>query len=193
MSSPADQHGERILFEERTWVPWWTIALMFAFAEGAAIAIFLITKPNLTSALIGFAVATGSAAFWGTWFKLGARRVWNRVGERTLRFGRARPVPVEAVREVRPVTGRREVKRLKVRLRRGARFFGATWNPNLKGILAPPGTKTAVLVRVDPSASRTRIFLLGTHHPDELLAALGGERRTGGEPVDARADDVLAY
>ena len=178
MSAPAD---DRVLFAEQMWVPWQATASIIALPTVIAAAIVVIAHPDATSTIIGMTAMPSIGIAVAALFVLGARRVVNRVGEQTLRLGRARPVPVQAIREVRLVEGSREITRLRRRLRGDAAFFGSSFNPALKGILAPPRCESAVLIRVDPQAGPTHTFLVGTRRPNELLAALG-RARPGGEP-----------
>jgi hypothetical protein len=164
--------GERILYREHLWTPWWLNVYMFVLCEGSAAVIILTTHPSLGSDIFGLFASTAIPVAVVGLFTVAAHRTWNVVGERTWRFGRARAFPVSAVRSVTVMRGRKQVDREKRRLRGNARFFGSSSNPALKGILAPPRTETAVRVEVDPAVSHTQTFLVGTRDPDRLIEAL---------------------
>jgi hypothetical protein len=84
---------------------------LLAFFELVAIVLIAVGSPSITSVVVGLTVATAIPLAIGTWAQLGARRVWNQVGVRTISFGRARPFPASAVREVRPLSDRTDIDR----------------------------------------------------------------------------------
>lgn len=172
MQPVASSSGERILFEERMRWPWRNLLLITLFAELVATAIVVLGHPTTGSTIFGYAAGTAGCAFWIALFQVSARRLWFRVGERTCAFGRCPPVPVSAIRDVERVDGRAEVQQQVDTLGKGAAFLGASANPKLMGVLVPPRSDHAVVVRVDPAASRTETFLLGSRRPRELVEAL---------------------
>lgn len=181
---PPEMNDERLLFVERAAFPWWPLLSLAGFVWIVVLALALTTRTDRASLIFTLVTAALISVLLIGSFKLGARRLGIVVGERHAHFARAQSFLVSAITEVELVEGRRRIKRLKERLaaEAGMRLFRTAGNRGLKGIMVPPGTKQAVLVRVDPAACDTPVFLLATQRPRELVDVL----RAGLGEADSR-------
>jgi hypothetical protein len=146
--------------------------VLFLYFQIVAWTVVLVLRPTLGNAIFGLVASTVIPVGIGVWAELGSRQVWFVVGERSIKFGRVRPFSAAEVVSFAPMSGKREIKALRKRLRGDADIFNASRRPHLKGLLAPPGVEDAVLVRLKPGTVAGDLFLIGTHHQAELLAAL---------------------
>jgi hypothetical protein len=174
IAPPPELAGDRMRFVERARFPWWPLLAIAGFLWLVVLVIVFATDPDTASIVFGVVAAAVISVLFVGGFQLGARRLGVFVGERQAQFARSAPIPVAAIREVELVEGRRRIKRLKEELAReaGMHVGSAAGNPGIKGIMVPPGSDQAVLVRVDPEASNTPVFLLASKRPQELRDTL---------------------
>ena len=128
------------------------------------------------------ALATLTPLLNGVWAEIGSRQVRFVVGERTLKLGRLPAFPAAAVKDYELVEGKQRVDQLRLQIRGESTQWNLRTRPNpiLRGSRAPKGVANAVLIHVDPAAAhmKTDTFLIGTRHPEGLVAALN--EATGG-------------
>jgi hypothetical protein len=196
-------NGAAVRYEERHWVPGWVLALSFLvpFAVlfgGTLIANALGAGDALSPALgLVYGLVFGIAGAGFMWLNH-ARRV-IKVTDDTLQIGSRAPIPLAQITGVREVSGD-ELRQIRGNLSSidgaeiglpvaaldpgvaGAAVGGAMIGDRHRraGMISPPWMHSAALIAT--STGETRLWLVGSRHGDELVAAL---ERSGG--LDHRA------
>jgi hypothetical protein len=175
----------------------WRFPLLFLLGANAlCVPIVLVTHPGRTTAIVSLVFVNAAVFLWCATFWAAYHFSFVRLDRRSLQLPSRRPIPLDAIRDARIVDGG-ELRRIRRELtsRVGPGPEGAVAaapgiglagvslgqvsmlarmrnDPNLKGLVAPVGARTAIYFETDGEAGPTRRWLVGTRHAEEFMRAL---------------------
>jgi Protein of unknown function (DUF3093) len=190
-------HAEAKIYRERQWIPFWVVAALFAGMFAFILIVFafldlVVTKGDSSLSFAAqLAIAAAGGAFIVAIALYSVLLVVITVQNGTLRVGRRGSVPLTSSVEAAVVRGE-DVKKLRenmnVALSPGGaltpfgQLGGAVGSATVgvsaitaarrgRGMVAAFWMHEAVVVHA-PDTVRTKLWLIGTRHPDELVAAI---------------------